>query len=106
MLEEKTTKMEDLSNQLSILNERNRDLERKNCEAEYIFANQETSQQVIADLEKQVAELKFQFSEKAIEVQCKEKKIEETENALKDLSLQSHIVDQVFFINTLKETNT
>jgi septal ring factor EnvC (AmiA/AmiB activator) len=96
MLEEKTTKIEDLCNQLSILNEHNRDLERKTREAESIFA----SQRLIADLEKQIAELKFQLSEKAIELQCKEKKIEETENALKDLSLHSHSDEQVFFLET------
>ncbi|EFX81812.1 hypothetical protein DAPPUDRAFT_241952 [Daphnia pulex] len=98
MLEEKTTKMEDLCNQLSILNEHNRDLERKTREAESIFAGQETSQRLIADLEKQIAELKFQLSEKAIELQCKEKKIEETENALKDLSLHSHSDEQLAII--------
>jgi uncharacterized protein YigA (DUF484 family) len=47
-------------------------------------------------LEKQIADLKFQLSEKAIELQCKERKIEETENALKDLSLHSHSNEQVF----------
>ncbi|XP_046443565.1 myosin-11-like isoform X2 [Daphnia pulex] len=98
MLEEKTTKIEDLCNQLSILNEHNRDLERKTREAESIFADQETSQRLIADLEKQIAELKFQLSEKAIELQCKEKKIEETENALKDLSLHSHSDEQLAII--------
>lgn len=96
MLEEKSTKIEDLSNQLTILNERNRDLDKKTREAEEIFAGQENSQRLIADLEKQVADLKFQLSEKTIELQCKEKRIEETENSLKDLTLQSHSLDQVF----------
>ncbi len=88
--------MEDLCKQLSILNEHNRDLERKTREAEYIFAGQETSQRLIADLEKQIAELRFQLSEKAIELQCKEKRIEDTENALNHLSLHSHSDEQVF----------
>jgi hypothetical protein len=47
-------------------------------------------------MEKQIADLKFQFSEKAIELQWKKKKIEETVNALKDLSLHSHSNEQVF----------
>jgi hypothetical protein len=52
--------------------------------------------QLISDMEKQIADLKFQLSEKAIELQCKKKKIEETVNALKDLSLHSHSNEQVF----------
>jgi hypothetical protein len=47
-------------------------------------------------MEKQIADLKFQFSEKAIELQWKKKKIEETVNALKDLSLHCHSNEQVF----------
>jgi hypothetical protein len=43
-----------------------------------------------------MADLKFQLSEKAIELQCKKKKIEETENALKDSALHSHSNEQVF----------
>jgi hypothetical protein len=49
------------------------------------LTGQEISQRLICDLKKkQMADLKFQLSEKAIELQCKKKKIEETENALKD----------------------
>ena len=54
------------------------------------------AKQLISDMEKQIADLKFQLSEKAIELQCKKKKIEETVNALKDLSLHSHSNEQVF----------
>jgi septal ring factor EnvC (AmiA/AmiB activator) len=60
------------------------------------LAGQETSLRLISDLKKQMADLKFQLSEKAIELQCKKKKIEETENALKDLALHSHSNEQVF----------
>lgn len=88
--------MEDICNQLSIQNEHNRDLDRNTRRAEYILAGQETSLRLISDLKKQMADLKFQLSEKAIELQCKEKKIEETENALKDLTLHSHSNEQVF----------
>ena len=54
------------------------------------------AKRLISDMEKQIADLKFQLSEKAIELQCKGKKIEETENALKDLALHSHSNEQVF----------
>ena len=54
------------------------------------------AKRLISDMEKQIADLKFQLSEKAIELQWKKKKIEETENALKDLALHSHSNEQVF----------
>ena len=54
------------------------------------------AKRLISDMEKQIADLKFQLPEKAIELQWKKKKIEETVNALKDLSLHCHSNEQVF----------
>ena len=51
-----------------------------------------------------MADLKFQLSEKSVELQYKEKRIEETENALKDMTLQSHNLDQVSCATRLTET--
>lgn len=91
--------MDDLANQLSVLAERNQELEQKSREVEEISVGHENSLRVVTELEKEVAELKCHLSTKSIEIQCMEKKLQDTECIVNDLKLQSRDLDKVVTLN-------
>ncbi|XP_057377114.1 probable DNA double-strand break repair Rad50 ATPase [Daphnia carinata] len=95
ILDEKTTKVDDLAKELAVFVERYRDLEKKAHELEKIVVGHDDSLRVIADLEKEIDELKCHLATKSTEIQSKEKKLEETEYLLSDLKLQSLNVDKL-----------
>ncbi|XP_032792378.2 myosin-11 isoform X2 [Daphnia magna] len=95
ILDEKTTKTDDLAKELTILVERHRDLEKKARGLEETVVGHENSLRVIAELEKEISELKCHLATKCTEIQCKEKKLEETECVLNELKLKSLNLDKL-----------
>lgn len=79
--------------------ERHRDLEKKARGLEETVVGHENSLRVIAELEKEISELKCHLARKCTEIQCKEKKLEETECVLNELKLKSLNLDKVLMFN-------
>ncbi len=77
MVEEKTTKLDELGSKLTISEERNNQLQgmldEKVHSKEEILALEEKSQRLKADMEREIAELKNQLMAKSIELQYKVK---------------------------------
>ncbi|KAI9551963.1 hypothetical protein GHT06_022300 [Daphnia sinensis] len=95
ILDEKTTKADDLAKELTVFVERHREMEKKANGLQEIVVGHENSQRVIADLEKEIDELKCHLATKSTEIQSKEKKLEETESLLNELKLQSLNLDKL-----------
>lgn len=107
MVEEYRNKVEDLVNQLANSENKNHQLQEalqdKIRNLEEKVALEEHSQRIKADLDKEVADLKCQLTSKTIELQYREKRMEETERALNELTLrQSENSGQVPRRNSLK----
>lgn len=65
------------------------ELNKKEVELEAALSCQQESHRLKTDLDKEIAELKCQLTAKSIELQYKEKRLEELEKALHDVTLKS-----------------
>lgn len=102
MIEENRSKVSELINQLAASEENSRclqaALDEKNRALEEKVGVEENFQRLKASLEKDVADLKCRLMEKSIELEYKEKRIEEIEKALNECTQSSKTSQQVFGI--------
>ena len=100
-LDESEQKMKDFTLQLASVQDSNIQLQnlldKKACELEKHIEEQKSAQQLKTKLNEEIDNFKCQLMTNAIEIQYKDKKIEEMEKTLNDMNLNSNNLLRVLY---------